>query len=120
MLKQPIVQGQVQFERDAPTFVDATVRVQLEDVTLADAPARVVAEQVIPGVSYTNRSGASVSFALESVERLDERARYNLRVHVDIAGTGRVTPGDFITQESYPVHPGAQPVELTVVVRRVR
>jgi uncharacterized lipoprotein YbaY len=120
MRNQIIVRGQVRFERDAPTFVDATIRVRLEDVTQADAPAQVVAEQVIPGVSYVGRSEASVSFALESVERLDERARYNLRVHVDIDGTGRVTPGDFITTESYPIHPGARPVELTVFVRRVR
>jgi putative lipoprotein len=119
MPEQPIVQGQVQFEPDAPAFANATIRVRLEDVTLADAPARVVAEQVIPGVSHVGRSGAAVPFSLESTEGLDERARYNLRVHVDIDGTGRVTPGDFVTQESYPVHPGAPLVELTVFVRRV-
>ena len=43
----PLVRGTIVFESSRPELTGATVYVRLEDVSLADAPAEVVSEQVI-------------------------------------------------------------------------
>src|SRR4051812_26144601 len=113
-----VVTGRVMFGSDAQSFSGATVRVKLEDVSRADAPAQVLTEQLIHNVSYTPRSAAAVSFALAGVV-LDERRDYVVRVHVDLDGDGQIQPGDYISVESYPVVTYGHPRRITVRVRRV-
>jgi uncharacterized lipoprotein YbaY len=116
---QPVVTGEIRFEPQAPPFRNATIRVRLEDVSRMDAPARVVAEQVIRGVSRSTPAAAPVPFAVHSARALDSRATYNLRAHVDLNGNGEIEVGDFITMERFPVRPGPAPARLDVLVRRV-
>lgn len=54
------------------------------------------------------------SVALELEEGPGQRTVW---AHLDIDGDGRVSPGDLITMESFPVTPGA--TRMVVRVRRV-
>jgi len=112
-----VVEGEIRFPPDA-AFVGATVHVRLQDVTLADGPARTVAEQTIPNVSHPGTSGGTVAFALRG-QGLDMRARYVVRVHVDVDGDGRVSRDDYISTESYPVLTFGHRNRVILRVRRV-
>ena len=91
----------------------APVLVQVQDVTMADARAVTVAEAT--GSIRGEEGGrlATVELALEQAP-----AGAIVRVHVDVDGSGRVSRGDFITMESYPV-PRAERATLEVAVRKV-
>jgi uncharacterized lipoprotein YbaY len=97
-----VVEGELRFPADAAAFRGAIARVTLLDVTRADAPARTVAEQAIANVTHPGSEGQPVVFTLRLQQR-DPRARYVVRAHVDVNGDGRVSRGDYISAESYPV-----------------
>ncbi|MCM2394221.1 YbaY family lipoprotein [Streptomyces albipurpureus] len=91
---------------------EVTLRAQVEEVSAVDAPARVVAREVLHGVR------------LERPQRLlleapppDPRARYTVRVHADSDGSGLVATDDLVTTRAYPVltdgHPNRVVVELS-------
>lgn len=115
----PLVTGEILFAQEAHSFSGATVYVRLEDVSLADAPARVVAEQVISDLSYEAGSQAKLEFRLDG-EIPDERASYSVCVHVDLNGDEKVSRGDYISMESYPVLTFGYPKQVSVRVHEVK
>ncbi len=110
-----VVSGRVVAPSDTPPLERADVRVQVLDVTLADAPARVAAEQVIEQVAYPGGEGELATFSLP-VE-LDDRRRFIVAAQVerteDALGSARLR-----TVESYPVTIRAEAAGVDVVVRR--
>ncbi|WP_165547186.1 YbaY family lipoprotein [Kribbella sindirgiensis] len=90
---------------------------RVEEVSRADAPAVIIAEQVQEHVVLP-RDERGLPFAIDvRSASIDPRLRYSVRVHVDVSGTASVTPEDFISTTSYPVEFDAG--ELAVEVRRV-
>lgn len=92
---------------------NAPVIVQVQDTSLADAPARVLGEG-------RGSIGASDDAALATVD-VDVTAtadRMTVWVHVDVDQDGRVSKGDFITMQSHSVPAGAHP-SVTVTVKKV-
>jgi hypothetical protein len=110
--------GEIVFAGDRP-FADASARVTLEDVSRVDAASSTIAEQVIAGVSFDPTVGGAIPFAL-SAEIPDEGGSYVVRVHVDVDGDGQVSPGDYLSMESFPVLTHGKPDRITVPVREVR
>jgi hypothetical protein len=104
------IRGQIVFEGDAPFLETGRVHVFLEDTTYADASAIIVRHDVLA-------AGALV-FEMTGLTVEPQRV-YTIRVLVDLDGDGRVSRGDFITTESYPVLTRGRPAEVTVVVRRI-
>lgn len=91
---------------------------RVEEVSRADAPAVIVAEQVQEHVALPRDERGSLPFAIElHSTAIDPRLRYSVRVHVDVSGTASVTSDDFISTASYPVE--LDTGELAVEVRRV-
>jgi putative lipoprotein len=96
----------------------ATVRVQIEDVSRADAPSIVVGEQCLVGVQL--RSGAELPFTVEVPEsQVDHRRIYSVRAHVDTTGSGDVKAGDLVSTQSHPVLTRGYGSEARVPVRPV-
>ncbi len=116
MSDKTLVTGEVVFEADTPPFADAVVTVRLEDVSLIDAPSKVVAEQVIRNVSC---SGGGLPFELKGALPDDDRARYTVSAHVSLGGGRDVQQGDYITMQSYPVLTHGNPDRVTVQVKLV-
>jgi len=127
------VRGRVHIPAAAATFDGAWILVRLEDVSLADAAALVVAEQVIRDISHATGRETTVPFVLRTTSALDPRAHYSVRAHVDLTHAGRVTIGDLVSAESYPVRvdrppahvdapavPGLDVPEIDVYVKTVR
>ena len=75
--------------------------VRLEDVSLADAVAKVVAQQVMRAVNIGGPSGR-LTFEIPAAPRRPD-AEYGVRVHVDVDGDGQVSVGDYTSTQSYRV-----------------
>jgi uncharacterized lipoprotein YbaY len=113
-----LLRGQIVFDESAPSFRGATLYVSLQDTSLADADAVTIAEQVTREVAYDARARNTLTFALNGVVP-DERAHYTVRILVDLDGDGRVSHGDFVNVESYPVLTWGRPREVSIRVERV-
>lgn len=113
-----VVRGEVRFPAEAPPLSAATVRVSLQDVSLADAPARVVAEQTLRDVSHPGGRAGGIRFELR-LQQVEARTRYVVRVHVDVDNDGRVSYGDYVSTQSHPVLTFGHPDHVDVPVRRV-
>jgi uncharacterized lipoprotein YbaY len=110
-----LVRGEILFAERVPDLAGASVQVLLEDTSLADAASVVVARVTFePGAE----ASSTIGFELPPVV-VDERARYNVRVLVDLDHDGSVGHGDYITMQSYPVLTRGHPATVAVQVRRV-
>jgi uncharacterized lipoprotein YbaY len=88
------------------------VNVEIRDVGLADAAAVTLAR-----TTGTVRQHQSLLATVKvNVPALPRHAA--VWVHVDVDGDGRVSSGDFITTQRFPVPAGAAP-HVRVSVRRV-
>jgi uncharacterized lipoprotein YbaY len=114
-----LVSGEILFGEGSEAFSGGTVYVRLEDVSRADAPSRIVAEQVIRHVGYQPGQTGTLAFELRG-QVPDEHARYIVSVHVDVDGDGQVSRGDYITMESYPVLTQGYPRQVIVRLRKVK
>ena len=97
---------------DARPPEDAIVRVEIRDTALADARA------VTLGTGHGRVRGRGSW--LETVEvEVDELPDGSTAfAHVDVDDDGRVSSGDFLTVQSYPVPRASEP-RMTVEVRRI-
>ena len=103
---RPLVTGQIIIHTAVRTFDNAAVHVYLEDVSMADAAAEIVAETVIPAVRHVRAGGDTiVPFALDAGKQasIDTRRHYAVRVWVDCDNDGRPAHGDLYSDQVYPV-----------------
>jgi uncharacterized lipoprotein YbaY len=118
--ESPLVEGEILLGPSERSFTGATVYVRLQDVSYADAPSSVVAEQVISDVSYEAGTDHTLRFALYGDgDAPDDKGRYVVTVHVDLQGQGQINRGDYLSMESYPVLTHGNPNQLLVRVREV-
>jgi hypothetical protein len=110
----------VVLEGGEPPPPGATVRVEVRDVAYADAPATVLGAGVTQVAETSADTSAEARPVLGTVTCEVERAPEMGVVwcHVDVDGDGRVSSGDYITTQSWPVPPGGAG-EMTVTVRRI-
>lgn len=95
----------------------ATLRVRLLDVSFQDAEAEVVAEQVIRGAALAGLADG-IRFELHA-GAIDPAATYAVEAHVETREDGLIHPGDYLTDQSYPVLTHGAPGEVDVEVRPV-
>jgi uncharacterized lipoprotein YbaY len=115
----PLVSGKIPFHEEIHSFFDATLFVYLEDVSLQDAPSKIVARQVISNISHTRGTSSCLEFALYG-ELPEARAHYSVRVHLSLHGQEEIQLGDLITMQSYPVITFGNPNFVSVNVREVK
>lgn len=113
------VRGEIRFATPPDLPPEAKIYVRLLDTSMADAPAVLVAEQVLrESVEEVNRSG-KVSFRLRGGP-IDASRDYTVSVLVDVDDDGRVGHGDFINTQSYPVLTRGHSDSVSIQVERVR
>src|SRR5882672_12779475 len=106
------IRGTVDFQGVKEPVSDATVHVRLQATSRADAPATTVAEQVINHVNIVPE-GPPIPFTLPMPP--NENGRFVVRVHADVAGDGKVSQGDYVSTQSYPVDMNAEQSGLAIV-----
>jgi len=117
-MEKPLVSGEIQFAEQPHLPSDAKAYVRLSDVSMADAPSRLIAEQVLTDVAEKANSGKPIPFVLYDTIQ-DPQASYAISVLVDVDDDGRISRGDFINMQSYPVLTFGYPSHLTVQVKKV-
>jgi uncharacterized lipoprotein YbaY len=108
-----IVTVEVHVSGDERPPSKAPVIVQVQDTSLADAPARVLGEG--RGKVAAADGGA---LATIDVNVTDTAQQMTVWAHVDVDHDGRVSKGDFITMQSHSVPDGTKP-SLRVTVKKV-
>jgi uncharacterized lipoprotein YbaY len=84
------------------------------EVGRADAASEVIAEKVITDARLASNTPFEVSVPSNTVG-----PSYILQVHVDLAGTGTLSPGDYLTTQAYPVLTGGPDEDLDVKLTRI-
>jgi uncharacterized lipoprotein YbaY len=117
-----VVTGQVVIAASVAAFAAGVVHVRLEDVSYADAAARLIAETIVSGVTHDpaqSRDGqTAIAFRLTVVEEIDPGHDYSVRVWLDRDGDGKPGSGDVWSDESYPVLTRGFGTEVTIVLGR--
>ena len=114
IVSKPVVKGEIRFAGKPDLPASAKAYVRLRNTSLSDAASAVVAEQVIDQLS----KGGTIAFILEP-NSIDERDTYSVSVLVDVDGDGKVSVGDYISMQSYPVLTFGYPREVTIEVKKV-
>jgi uncharacterized lipoprotein YbaY len=126
MTTAPLVKGEISFDKkNVKSFSGATIYIRLEDVTMQDAPSKLISQQVIKNVSYDSSAAGhqkKVKFALFGDRiAIDFTRLYAISIHIDVDNNGKINSGDFINMESYPVITHGYPKKNVLVhVRQVR
>lgn len=72
--------------------------VEVLDVTLADAPSIRKGKTTVAATG-----GAPIAYHVTVLAKIDPKHSYSVRAHVDVDGDGKVSKGDYVTTQSYPV-----------------
>ena len=94
--------------------------VNVERVTYADAASEIIASYTRQEVSFDpgNKDSDILIFKLE-VSDLNPQDDYAVRAHIDLDRDGKVSRGDYINMQSYPVLTRGHPLEVLILVRQV-
>lgn len=102
------VSGTISYEGEATLPDDATVQVQVQDTSLADAPAKVIGEQII-----TNPDGFPIEFEVEyDANQIQDNLTYGISVRI----TDQDGKLSFINDTHIPVITRGNPTEDVEVV----
>ncbi len=97
-----VVQGSIRLEGKAPVF-KSSIYLRVIDVSRADAPSITVSENVLRDVTLGGEPQQTIAFSIEYSP--EKGKRYELSVHVDADGDGKISRGDYINMVSYPISP---------------
>lgn len=114
-----LVKGEILLSKELGSFYGATAHVYLEDVTLLDAAAKVIAKQMIANLNHEAGTENRVEFSLPSAI-VEFRARYSIRAHITLYNDEQIHCGDYISTESYPVLTDGYPNQVLINVTEVK
>lgn len=103
------VRGRILISPATKAFKRGTAHVFLEDVSFADAPARILAKTEIGSIVHRSNDPAAaaetvVSFQIDfSDDVLDSKNHYSLRVWIDVDSDGKQSGNDLYSDQIYPV-----------------
>ena len=89
---------------------DGTLRLKIEDTSRTDDPARLVLEFRI---AFDPELREVVLGPFEVPD--DPHAVPTVWGHLDLSGTGKITPGDYISVEAHPLPPRGMRLRLVLV-----
>jgi uncharacterized lipoprotein YbaY len=121
-----LLRGEIIFDNKiVKSFTGATVYVRLEDVTMQDAPSKLILQQVIKDISYDAIAAHHLQKKIEfellgDIEIIDLQSTYAVSVHIDVDNNGEINSGDFINMESFPVITHGYPKDkISIHVRQI-
>jgi hypothetical protein len=115
-----VVEGKITFEENAMAFSGAVMYVYVERVTYADTASEKIAVHTRQEVSFDPQETDSdiLTFKLE-VPDLNPQDDYAIRAHIDLDRDGKISRGDYINMQSYPVLTFGHPRKVSILVQQV-
>ena len=113
------IEGEILID-DTNVINKATIYVRIEDTSRADAPSRIVSENILRNVKFGSNLGKYVLPFNIMVPVVEENKMYTLSVHVDINENGKMDKGDYINMESYPVPLKGFKEKVMVKVKQIK
>lgn len=107
------VTGKIVLPANAPTVSAGQILVEVRDISLADAPSTIVAQQRLSNISL--KPNGQIRFEI-TVPEVESNRTLSLRVHVNLDESGRVRSGDLLTTANYPIPSKGTPVPLEVPI----
>lgn len=99
---QLLVRGEIVFESSPMDLSDAKIYVRLEDTSFADEESDVLVQKTLTHVKALMTPQGKIPFSLYG-ELPNLTRSYSVSVHVDLQSNGKISTGDFINMENYPV-----------------
>lgn len=106
------ISGHVVVPANAPQRKAQVVTIEVHDISVADAPSKLVAQSILKNVQV--KPNQQLSFQLDVPEA--SKASLAFRVHVDWDGDGAPASGDLLTTQVISVPRSADPVVIEVPV----
>lgn len=107
------ITGAITLPANTPATKAGQVIIEVRDISLADAPSVVVAEQRLNEVAL--KPNGQIKFKLP-VPEVEANRSLSLRAHVSLDGSDRVDAGDLLTTANYPVPNAGTSAQLKVPV----
>jgi hypothetical protein len=115
---QLLVTGEIHITADRVLPARSVAYVRLLDTTVIDGASITVAEANLPDIACKVSQGNPIRFELYG-EAPNPHASYTVSVHIDTDNNGRISVGDYITMQSYPVITYGNPHHVIVEVKKV-
>ncbi len=116
-----LLTGEIVIDSINRSFKNASIHIYLEDVSLLDREAKVVVEKTIQSVSCKKDTKNQLQFSIDLEKiKIDQRANYSIRVHIDLQNNKIINRGDYLTMQNYPVLTFGFPSNITVHVKEVK
>src|SRR3954452_4330590 len=109
------IKGHIVVPADAPKRKAGVVSIEVHDISVQDAPSKLVAQSILKNVQLGPNQ--QVSFHLNVPEA--SKALLAFRVHVDWDGDGSTASGDLLTTQVISVPPQAEPAAIKVPVTMI-
>lgn len=110
------IKGEVVLPENIPATKADQVLIEVRDVSLQDAPSKVVAEKRLENV--TLKPNGHIKFKV-SVPEVEANKTLSIRVHVSFDGSGSVKSGDLLTTTHVAVPSEGTPASLEVPVAAI-
>jgi uncharacterized lipoprotein YbaY len=107
------ITGAIVLPGDAPVVIAGQVIIEVLDISLADAPSQLIAEQLLSNVAL--QPGGRINFSIVAPE-VDANRTLTLRVHISLDGSGQVKSGDLLSTTIYPIPNTGTPPPFDVAV----
>jgi len=105
------IKGEIVFPPNAPTQKARLISIELHDISVADAPSKMVAQTQLKNVSV--QPDEHLPFKIKTQ---DESQGLAFRVLVDWDGDGKVAAGDLLTTQVIRVPDGDESVQVPITL----
>jgi uncharacterized lipoprotein YbaY len=98
------ISGKIVFDKLIDSLYRSNIIIYLEDISLQDAPSKVIRYKTLNNVSYEHNKGNGIDFSINGSVPDIERI-YNIRVEIDVNNNGIIDKGDYISTKLYSLSP---------------
>jgi uncharacterized lipoprotein YbaY len=102
--------GNILFDGSIDIPQTATIKITIDDVTIANSDERAY-EKKIEFDAQALSVFKYIPFELKDFEH-DPARQYQLSAHVDVASTGTLDEGDYVTNTAYPIVTALEEINL--------
>lgn len=98
------ISGKIVFDNLTTSLYRSNIIIYLEDISLQDAPSKLIRYKTLNNVSYEHNKDKGIDFTINGSVPDIERI-YNIRVEIDVNYNGITDKGDYISTKLYSLSP---------------